>query len=72
MSLEALDGLGDLDRLEVTATESQTSLLLSVTGLEFRRLWNAALFAYGCVEHSLLSTLLSELHCHYEGLVVKT
>ena len=63
LSLEALDGLGDLDRVEASATEKQPNLLLNVTGLESWRLWNCIVVAFGCEEHSLAYTLLSGYIC---------
>ena len=55
LSLEALDGLDSLSRVESTATVKQPNqLLLDVSGLESRRLWNCTILAFGCLEQSIL------------------
>ena len=55
LSLEALDGLDSLSRVETTATVEQPNhLLLDVSGLESRRLWNYTILAFGSQENSIL------------------
>ena len=67
LSLQSLDGLGDMDYVETTAMmEPQRLTLNVVSGLSFRRLWNCTIFAYGCEENSILSgAQLSELNSTY-------
>ena len=61
LSLEALDGLDSLSRVETTATvEQPNQLLLDVSGLESRRLWNCTIIihAFGCRENSIISGII--------------
>ena len=72
LSLEELDGLDSLSRVEVTAIKEQPNqlvpkhLVLYVRGLQSRRLWNITIYAFGCQEHSILrGEILSKFPVDY-------
>ena len=58
LSLFSLDGLEDIDSVEVNTTRTDNLISLDVVlGLPRRRLWNSTVLAYGCQDNPVLSTI---------------
>ena len=58
LSLLSLDGLEDMDSVEVNVTRTDNLISLDVVlGLPRSRLWNSTVLAYGCQDNPVLNSI---------------